>query len=146
MKSTASKLEAEMDRRENAAKASLEANRKANEAREKKAERQARVFERKEFNRLFSRLKTLVDGAWDRNGWGWKFHYKDDDYFIAYEHWYSPKEPGDADGYDMSGVSWVLKRGFNASDKWKVTLSSEDQPKPLTEAVLRGLRELNRGS
>jgi hypothetical protein len=39
----------------------------------------------------------------------------------------------------------VLKRGFNASDKWKVTLSHDSEPKQgLTEAVLRGLKELSR--
>ncbi len=139
-----SKLEEVMDRRATAEKASEAAKRRTEEAREKKEARQKRLRERSEFNRLFKRLKGLVDGRWDRYGWGWKFEYKGVEYFIKRQSWYCPKDPGDADGYDMRGMEWVLKQGFNASDKQTVTLSSENELKQgLTEAVLRGLKELN---
>lgn len=139
-----SKLEEVMGRRASAEKRSAAASLVAERKREERAARQRRVFERKEFNRLFKRLKTLVDGRWDRYGWGWKFSYKGDDYYVDYQDWYSPKSPGDADGYDMSGTCWVLKRGFNGIQGNTVTLSTDREPKQgLTEAVLRGLRELS---
>ena len=138
-----SKLEEEMTRRA-AAERKAEADARAAEGRrEARAKRQHRLFERKEFNRLFKRLKTMVDGHWDRYGHGWKFMYKDEEYYVAYEHWYSPKEPGDADGYDMFGTNWVLKLDFNGGCGYKYTLDHDSEPKkPLTEAVLRGLKEL----
>ncbi len=140
-----SRLEKVMSQRASAEKSSAAAKRRAEEAREKKEARQKRLRERSEFNRLFSRLMKLVDGGWDRYGWGWKFEYKGVEYFIKRQSWYSPKEPGDVDGYDMSGMEWVLKQGFNASDKQTVTLSIDNEPKQgLTEAVLRGLKELTR--
>jgi hypothetical protein len=138
-----SKLEEVMSQRASAERSAEAAKRRAEEAKEKKQRRQRRLFERKEFNRLFSRLRTLVDGRWDRYGHGWKFDYKGEEYYIAYEHWFSPKDPGDADGYDMSGNSWMLKRGFNGGDGHEYTLSNDYEPKKgLTEAVLRGLKEL----
>jgi hypothetical protein len=137
-----SKLELEMERREADEQASKTADRKALEARAKKDERQRRLFVRKEFNRLFKRLRGMVEGHWDRNGWGWKFKYKDRDYWISYESWYSPKTPGDVDGYDMRGTHWVLKPHFNASDWDTFTLGEGEGETGLTEEVLRGLKEL----
>jgi hypothetical protein len=69
--------------------------------------------------------------------------YKNEEYYVSYEHWFSAKTPGDADDYDMSGTHWVLKRGFNGGDGYEYTLSHDSEPKQgLTEAVLRGLKEL----
>lgn len=138
-----SKLEQEMDSRAANAKANDAAIDKANKKREEKAVRAARLFERKEFNRLFKRLKTLVEGRWDRYGWGWKFEYKGEEYYIKYDSWFSAKTPGDADDYDTRGTNWVLKRGFNGCSGYEYTLSHDEVPKQgLTEAVLRGLKEL----
>jgi hypothetical protein len=140
-----SKLEQVMERRTASEKKSEAAKASAERKREEKQRRERRLFERKEFNRLFKRLKTLVTGRWDSYGWGWKFQYKGEDFYIKYEDWYSPKEPGDADGYDMSGTCWELKRGFNGGRGNEFTLSTDSEPKQgLTEAVLRGLKELSR--
>lgn len=139
----ASKLEEEMSRRATAEKKAAAAKEVAERKREEKERRQNRIYERKEFNRLFKKLKTMVDGHWDRYGWGWKFDYKGEDYYIKYDHWFSPKEPGDVDGYDMYGSNWVLKRGFNGGDNFEYQLSHDSEPKQgLTEAVMRGLKEL----
>ncbi len=138
-----SKLEKEMERRETNAKKTGAAFAKALEKKAAKEKRQRRLYERKEFNRLFKRLKTMVNGRWDRYGHGWMFKYKGEEFYIAYEDWFSPKTPGDVDDYDMRGTSWMLKRGFNGGNGNEYTLSHETEPKQgLTESVLRGLKEL----
>jgi hypothetical protein len=144
-----SKLEELMDKQERESQATMRAFAKAQEAAEEKRQRADRLWVRKEFNRLFKRLRTLVDGHWDRYGWGWKFQYKGHDYWIAYEHWFSPKTSGDADDYDMEGNDWVLKPHFNALRGDYITLRhllprEEDEPKEYTEAVLDGLRDLKK--
>lgn len=138
-----SKLEEVMSSRAAAEKKSAADAHEAEHKREAREKRQNRLYERKEFNRLFKRLKTMVEGRWDRYGWGWKFAYKGEDYYIKYDHWFSAKTPGDVDDYDMSGSNWVLKRGFNGGDNFEYQLSHDSEPKQgLTEAVLRGLKEL----
>ena len=141
-----SKLEELMDKRAADNERGMKAASKVYEAAEKKRERAHRLWVRKEFNRLFKRLKTLVTGHWDRYGWGWKFQYKNHDYWISYDHWFSPKYPGDADDYDMSGNDWVLKPHFNASGSDAITLHErkghEIIDTELSEAVMDGLREL----
>jgi len=138
-----SKLEKLMDSRAASERETVKAFAKAQEAAEKKKERQNRLWVRKEFNHLFKRLRTLVTGHWDRYGWGWKFQYKNHDYWISYDSWFSPKTPGDADDYDMHGNDWVLKPHFNAMGGDTITLREEDkEPTELTEAVLDGLKEL----
>ena len=139
-----SKLEELMDRREADAKAAEAKRLKAEEEREKKEARQHRLFVRKEFNRLFKRLKTLVEGHWDRYGWGWKFQYKGEDYWISYDSWFSAKTPGDVDDYDMRGTHWVLKRHFNLSDgdRGAYAMGDGHDKKSLTEEVLHGLKVL----
>ena len=145
------KLEDVMDRREANEKRTLAASAKAQEAAEKKRARQDRLYVRKEFNRLFKRLRTLVTGHWDRYGWGWTFKFKGHQYWISYDSWFSAKTPGDVDDYDMSGQNWVLKSHFNFSSESKgaVTLHEPNYYKTqkdneLTEAVLNGLKELKK--
>lgn len=139
----ASRLERVMGNRAAKETKSLAANRKAEESKQARAQRQRRSYERKEFNRLFARLKTLVDGKWDRSGWGWSFKYKGTEYYIAYQDWFYAKTPGDVDDYDQRGTDWVLKRGFNASDELTFTLSHGERGSGLTEEVMRGLKELD---
>jgi hypothetical protein len=140
------KLELEMERRESAERASVAASRRTEEAHAKREQRQKRLFERKEFNRLFGRLRKMVDGRWDRHGWGWTFKYKGKEYWISYDSWSSPKTPGDADDYDMSGTHWVLKNHFSASegDNGAYSLGDGVGKTGLTEEVLRGLGELTK--
>ena len=137
------KLEEEIKRRDREEDATMKAFAKSQEAKEKKRERQDRLSERKEFNRLFKRLRGMVEGRWDRYGNGWRFKYKGGDFYIAYEDWFSPKTPGDADDYDMRGSNWVLKLGFNGIQGRTITLDHESHPKDdLTDEVMEGLREL----
>lgn len=143
-----SKLEEQMDREdEDSRRAALWAV-AAEKKREEKASRNARLNVRKEFNLLFKRLKTMVEGHWNRYGHGWQFKYKGGDFYIAYENWFSPKTPGDADDYDMSGSHWVLKLGFNGIQGRSVTLRdgsdrySDNPKKDLTDEVMDGIREL----
>lgn len=142
----ASKLELEMERREAADKANEAATRKMKEAAAEKSRRERRLFVRKEFNRLFKRLRGMVEGHWDRYGHGWTFKYRDREYWISYDSWFSPKTPGDVDDYDMRGVHWVLKNHFNASDgdNGAVSLGDGEGKESLTEKVLEGLKELTR--
>ena len=87
----------------------------------------------------------MVKGRWSRYGHGWCFEYKNVEFYVSYDDWFSPKTPGDVDDYDMRGTSWVLKRGHNAGDRETYTLSTDEVPKQgLTESVLRGLKELSK--
>ncbi len=142
-----SKLEELMDQREANAKRSAAASAAAKEKRRKQKARQDRLYVRKEFNRLFKKLRTLVEGHWDRNGWGWTFKYKGGEYWISYDYWFSAKTPGDVDDYDMSGHHWVLKSHFNAStddtlNRNAFTLGDSHDEEDFTEKVLDGLKEL----
>lgn len=141
-----SKLEELMDKRKAAEeKASIRAARDSI-AKEKRGERARISYTKREFKKLFAKLQTLVDGKWDKFGWGWTFRFKDHDYWISYDHWSSPKTPGDADDYDMAGYQWVLKSHFNASYKDTFILyeDSDDTKKDLTEQVLEGLKALRK--
>jgi hypothetical protein len=90
MASKASKLETLMDRRATRERKRNAAAARAEEAAEKKAARDHTKYVRSEFDRLFKRLKTLVDGSWDRYGWGWKFQYKGEDYWLSYDSCFRP--------------------------------------------------------
>jgi hypothetical protein len=143
-----SKLEEVMDDQDANFRKAAAAHNAAEAKRKKSQQRQERLFERKEFNRLFKKLRGMVEGHWDRYGNGWKFKYKGGDFYIAYEHWFSPKTAGDADDYDMEGDSWVLKLGFNGIQGRTVTIAQgwdrySDKPKKdYTDDVMTGLREL----
>ena len=147
MANKASKLETLMERRAARERKKEAAAAKASEAAEKKAAREQAKFVRDEFDRLFKRLKTLVSGGWDRYGWGWKFKYKGEDYWISYDSWESKKMPGDADGYDMSGWEWVLKNNFNAMQTSDccgkaISLGDGTDKAQLTTAALDALRDM----
>lgn len=148
MANKASKLETLMERRAARERKDEKAATKALVAAENKAAREQREYVRSEFDRLFKRLKTLVTGSWDRYGWGWKFQYKGEDYWLSYDSWESKKTPGDADGYDMSGHEWVLKNNFNAMQTSDccgkaISLGEGADKAQLTTAVLDGLRDMN---
>ena len=139
-----SKLELEMGRREAQDKAVGAASRKAEEAKAKQ-QRQKRLFERKEFNRLFKKLRGMVEGHWNRYGHGWKFKYKGGDFYIDYEHYRIEKTFGDAEDYATEGDNWVLKLGFNGIQGRTINLSYDYKPKnDLTDEVMNGIRELAR--
>jgi len=134
------KLEELMDVREADEKAAKLAAEDALKAAAEKRRRRQRLRVRAEFNKLFKRLRTLVEGHWDRYGsWGWKFPYRDHDYWISFEHW--KHERYGVDDYDMEGDHWVLKSHFNSLDH--VVLGESGVDKDLTEKVLEGLKKLN---
>lgn len=138
-----SKLEQEMDRIDADMGRAARDSEAAWKRGEEKKRRDRRLYERREFNRLFKRLRGMVEGHWDRYGHGWKFKYRGGDFYIGYEDWFSPKTPGDVDDYDASGTHWVLKLGFNGIQGRTLTLSREAEPKgDLTGEVMDGLREL----
>jgi hypothetical protein len=143
-----SKLEELMDQEDENFRKAAAVHNAAEKKREEATLRANRLSVRKEFNRLFKRLKTMVEGHWDRYGHGWKFKYKGGDFYIAYEDWFSPKTPGDVDDYDRSGSHWVLKLGFNGIQGRTVILMdgsdrySDNPKKDLTPEVMDGIREL----
>jgi hypothetical protein len=143
VKSQKSKLEKEIARREKAeARASVK-RLKVEAADESRRERTKRAGERKEFNRLFSRLKRMVALKYCKWGRGWQFAYKGESYYISYDAWVH--EAVGVDGYETSGHHWVLKKTDNgyAYGLSCYPLGDGTGKQGLTEEVMRGLRELN---
>lgn len=137
-----SKLEKTMDRRSAAYKKLVADSGAAQKKRDATARRQARLHERKEFNARFKKLRGMVKGSWDRNGYGWRFSYKGGNFYIKFEHWVHEKYAGDVDDYRSEGDHWVLKLGFNGMQGRTITLEYGERSGDLTEEVMDGLSEL----